>query len=99
MSIMPSRLGSPNKNKKFLLNRLQDMYGDDFHPIMKMAENAMTLHELASKTNATHDLSRSIDAWDRIAKYTEPKLKAVDCYHEEDRVVNVIVKRFDSTKG
>ena len=93
---MPSRLGSPNKNKRFLLNRLQDMYGKEFHPIMKMAENAMTLHELASKTNAMHDLSRSIDAWDRIAKYTEPKPKAVDCYQEEDRVVNVIVKRFDS---
>ena len=93
---MPSRLGSPNKNKQFLLNRLQDMYGKDFHPIMKMAENAMTLHELASKTNATHELSRSIDAWDRIAKYTEPKLKALDCYQEEDRVVNVIIKRFDS---
>jgi hypothetical protein len=37
-----------------------------------MAENAMTLHELASKTNSMNDLSRSIDAWDRIAKYTEP---------------------------
>ena len=93
---MPSRLGSPNKNKRFQLNRLQDMYGQEFHTIMKMAENAMTLHELASKTNSMDDLSRSIDAWDRIAKYTEPKLRAVDCYHAEDRVVNVIVKRFDS---
>ena len=91
---MPSRLGSPNKNKRFLLNRLQDVYGKDFHPIMKMAENAMTLHELASKTNTMNDLCRSIDAWDRIAKYTEPKPKAVDCYSEEDRVVNVIVKHF-----
>ena len=90
---MPSRLGSPNKNKRCLLNRLQDMYGKEFHPIIKMAENAMTLHELASKTNSMNDLSRSIDAWDRIAKYTEPKLKAVDCYPKEDRVANVIVKR------
>jgi hypothetical protein len=72
------------------------VYGKDFHPIMKMAENAMTLHEIASKTNAMSDLSRSIDARDRIAKYTEPKLEAVDCYPEGDRVVNVIVKRFDS---
>ena len=93
---MPSRLGSPNKNKQFLLNRLQDMYGKDFHPIMKMTENAITLHELASKINSINDLSRSIDAWDRIAKYTKPKLRALDCYPEEDRVVNVIVKRFDS---
>jgi hypothetical protein len=75
------------------------MYENDFHPIMKMAENAITLHELASKTNSVNDLSRSIDAWDRIAKYTEPKLRALDCYPEEDRVVNVIVKRFDSATG
>ena len=71
------------------------MFGKDFHPIMKIAENVMTLHNLASKTNSMNDLSRSIDAWDRIAKYTEPKLKAVECYPEEDRVVNVIVKQFD----
>ena len=93
---MPSRLGSRNKNKRFLLNRLQDTYVKEFHPIIKMAENAMILHRLASKTNTMNDLSRSIDAWDRIAKYTELKPKAVDCYSEEDRVVNVIVKRFDS---
>ena len=65
---MPSRLGSPNKNKRFLLNRLQDMYGKDFHPIMKMADNAININELASKSNSMNDLSRSIYAWDRIAK-------------------------------
>ena len=75
---MPSRLGSPNKNKKFLLNRLQDMYGDDFHPIMKMADIAVRLHELATQTQSVSDLKCSIDAWDTIAHYTEPKLKAVD---------------------
>jgi hypothetical protein len=71
------------------------MYGKDFHPIMKIAENVTTLHDLASKTNSMNDLSRSIDAWDRIVKYAEPKLKAVECHSEEDRVVTVIVKRFD----
>ena len=85
---MPSRLGSPNRNKKLLLNRLQDMDGQDFHPIMKMAENAVRLHDIATWND-------TIDAWDRIAKYTEPKLKAVDYYPEEDRVINVIVKRLD----
>ena len=57
---MPSRLGSPNKNKKFLLNRLQDMYGQDFHPIMKMAENAVRLHDIASKNDTIDDLKRSL---------------------------------------
>ena len=54
---MPSSLGSPNKNKKFLLNRLQDMYGQDFHPIMKMAENAIRLHEIASRNDTIDGLN------------------------------------------
>ena len=73
---MPSRAGSPNRNKAFLLDRLRDMYGDDFHPIMRMAENAVTLHEQARGTLDVADLKSSIDAWDKIAQYTEPKLKA-----------------------
>ena len=73
---MPSRAGSPNRNKAFLLDRLRDMYGDDFHPIMRMAENAVTLHEQARGTMDAADLKASIDAWDKIAQYTEPKLKA-----------------------
>ena len=42
---MPSRQGSPNKNKAFLLNRLQDMYGDDFHPIIQIAKNCVELQD------------------------------------------------------
>ena len=48
------------------------MYGQDFHPIMKMAENAVRLHDIASRNDTIDDLKRSIDAWDRIAKYTDP---------------------------
>ncbi len=40
---MASRLGSPNKNKQFLLKKLQDMYGKEFDPIMKMAEIAASM--------------------------------------------------------
>ncbi len=78
---MPSRLGSPNKNKKFLLNRLQIMYRDGSPPIMKMAENAIRLQAIAAKNDTIDYLKRSIDAWDRIAKYTEPKLKVMDNCH------------------
>ena len=37
------RSGAPNKNKAFLMNRLKDLYGDDFHPILKIAGNCVTL--------------------------------------------------------
>jgi hypothetical protein len=73
---MARPVGASNKNKAFLMDRLQDMYGEDFHPIMRMAENAVTLHHQARGTMDTADLKLSIDAWDRIAQYTEPKLKA-----------------------
>lgn len=80
---MPSRKGSPNRNKQYLMKRLQDMYGDDFHPIMRMAEAATDLQAklAAAKEQQTDtvDLYRAaIDAWDRIAQYTEPKLKAME---------------------
>ena len=42
-------VGSSNKNKGFLLDRLQDMYGDDFHPIIQIAKNCV---ELQSKVDA-----------------------------------------------
>lgn len=35
--------GSQNKNKSFLLKRLQEMYGKDFHPIIKLAQNCVEL--------------------------------------------------------
>jgi len=61
-----------------LLSRLQAMYGDQFHPIMRMAEQAAKLHNLASNSEDRDDLKSSIDAWDKIAQYTEPKLKATE---------------------
>ena len=54
------------------------MYGDDFHPIMKMAESAVRLHELAAQTQSVSDLKCCIDAQHTISDYTEPRLKSVD---------------------
>lgn len=73
-----NRKGIPNKNKIFLLKRLQDMYGDDFHPIMKAAEQASKMDDVASKSKDIDDRKKSVDAWMKIAEYTEPKLKAME---------------------
>ena len=48
--------------------------------MMTIAEHAMTPHELAFKANTMNDLSRSIDALDRIAKHTDADLKAAGFY-------------------
>jgi len=72
--------GSVSRNKQFLLNRLKDLYGDDFHPIMAMAENAYTLQKRVRAKGDKAKSSELLDAnraWGEIAKYVEPQLKSV----------------------
>tara|TARA_R110000851_G_scaffold107722_2_gene228194 strand:+ start:1434 stop:1796 length:363 start_codon:yes stop_codon:yes gene_type:complete len=85
--------GSINKNAQFLLSRLQDMYGDEFHPIMKMAENANRLQNIVDDIQPDDDtddlkdkdidrlffgIKLAGDAWEKVAKYVQPQLKAID---------------------
>ena len=92
-----SRLGIPNKNKKFLLARLQDMYGESFHPILKMAEAASKLDYIAEEEGDVTALNAAVNAWSKVAEYTEPKLKAVEIRADEGDVVAIQRKRFDGT--
>ncbi len=78
---MARAAGIPNKNKAFLLNRLQDMYGKDFHPIMTMAKNAVEFQRMVDAKEVEDKGQALVDAnklWDGIAQYVEPKLKAID---------------------
>ena len=84
--------GSTTKNKRGLLARLQQEYGKDFHPIMQMAKNADRLQTIIDEMQPeegeeleTSEVDRLFvgiklagDAWDKVAQYTEPKLKAVE---------------------
>ena len=92
-----SRIGIPNKNKKFLLARLQDMYGESFHPILKMAEAASKLDYIAEEEGDVTALNAAVNAWSKVAEYTEPKLKAVEIRADEGAVVAIQRKRFDGT--
>jgi hypothetical protein len=94
---MPSRAGSPNKPKRLLISRLEKAYGKQFHPIMRLAENAVRLEEIAKQSNDVTALRASVDAWDRIAQYTEPKLKAVEVKADNELVVSVQRKVFSGT--
>ena len=92
-----SRLGIPNNNKKFLLARLQDMYGESFHPILKLAEAASKLDYIAEEEGDVTALNAAVNAWSKVAEYTEPKLKAVEIRADEGAVVAIQRKRFDGT--
>lgn len=75
--------GTKNKNREFLLNRLRDMYGDDFNPILKMAANCARLQGIVDgEDDSSEDIVGYIKAangaWDGIAEYVQPKLKSID---------------------
>lgn len=96
---MPSRAGSPNKNKQRLLKALQAEYGDNFNPIMEMAKNASRLQAIAD----THYDEKTVDeseiqnsaviaqtAWGKIAEYVAPKLKSIEISPGTDDDDNVL---------
>lgn len=84
---MPSRLGSSNKNKKFLLNRLQKMYGDKFHPIMSIAANCKELQDAANAIEIPkidEDPEDLDDAMSQVKAY----VAAINAKHKALRVAN-----------
>jgi len=81
------------RNEKFLLNRLKVMYGDDFDPIIRMAENADRLQKIADQN--VDDASAQVDVnkeWERMAQFTTPKLKSIE-HVAEDGFFEVHVHR------
>jgi len=81
---MSRKAGVPNKNKQFLLNRLKALHGEDFDPMMRMVDQAIKLHRLANESDDPLALKASIVAWDKVAAYTQPKLKAVILQDKDD---------------
>ena len=93
---MPSRLGSPNKQKAFLLKRLQDMFGEQFDPIIKAAERAHSIDQMAIESDAIEDHKSALAAWVAVGEFVTPKLKAVEVKSDEGLTVSVIRKRYDA---
>lgn len=77
------------------------MYGKDFDPIMKMAEQAVRIHNQTTKESEIKDLKDSIDAWDKIAQYTTPKLKALEVSGTGDNgelIINTVTYANNTSK-
>ena len=72
---MGRTVGALNKNKDRLLRMLKAEYGEEFDPIMRMAEIAAT---------PENDDSLKLSAWKEVAQYVYPKLKAIEQTHHLD---------------
>lgn len=76
---MPSRAGSPNKNKQALIALLQAKY-PDYHPVVEMA---------AIANDDNNDLQTRFNAHKEVAQYVTPKLKAVEHTGDIDHDIHV----------
>jgi len=92
---MPSRAGSTNKSKQALIAALRARYGEGFDPVMKMADHATKLSEIANELEDPNDIKMALDGWDKVAVYVTPKLKAVEVSGEVDN--KLIVRIIDLT--
>lgn len=100
--------GAESRNTKFLMNKLRDMFGDDFDPIIKAAENAVAMQELATPSFTKEQLEEMdgvsmmkatesefqrriacVTAYDKIAQYVTPKLKAMEITGEDGGAIKI----------
>lgn len=87
---MPSRAGSPNRNKNAALLLLQKKLGKDFHPLTEMGD----LYE------ACTDEERPIKAGllKEMAQYTLPKLKSVELSGEVTQKVLTVAQQIQAAE-
>ncbi len=54
------------------------MLGEDFDPVVKMAEMAVNVHKSALASGEIQDQKEAVACWDKVSQYVEPKLKATE---------------------
>lgn len=84
---MPSRLGSPNRNKQALIKLLQAQY-PGYQPVMEIAHAAHKLTgaaKAAEESKDSEEKAQALGLWERaaaahekVAQYVTPKLKAIE---------------------
>ena len=70
--------GTVNKPRERLLRALQEKFGDEFDPVVLMAEQALALHTDALTSGDRQDRESAVSALDKVSKYLVPQLKATE---------------------
>ena len=90
--------GSGNKPlKRLLIERLREKY-PDYDPVMEQVAATIKMKDIANDTNDIHDLKLLHDSLDKVSRFFEPTLKAVELQSDNALTVSVTRKRFDSSK-
>ena len=92
--------GSTNKPYRRVLDEyLQRKYKGEFNPVINAIESAIKIQEIAESTGDIADYKASVDAFDRVSKYIQPTLKAVEMSGDAGVTVSLQRKRFDGLQN
>ena len=95
MATMGRPKGSGNKPlKRLLAERLAERY-PDFDPVMEMIEGSLQIKAIAESSGDLSDYKAAVESFDRVTKYIQPTLKAVEHSGDQGLTVSVQRKRYD----
>ena len=95
MATMGRPKGSGNKPlKRLLAERLAEKY-PDFDPVMEMIEGSLQIKQIAESSGELSDYKAAVESFDRVTKYIQPTLKAVEHSGDQGLTVSVQRKRYD----
>ena len=91
--------GSGNKPlKRLLAERLAERY-PDFDPVMEMIEGSLQIKQIAESTGDLSDYKAAVESFDRVTKYIQPSLKAVEVQTDNALTISVQRKRYDGSQS
>ena len=91
--------GSGNKPlKRLLAERLAERY-PDFDPVMEMIEGSLQIKSIAESTGDLSDYKAAVESFDRVTKYIQPSLKAVEVQTDNALTISVQRKRYDGSSS
>ena len=95
MATMGRPKGSGNKPlKRLLAERLAEKY-PDFDPVMEMIEGSLQIKSIAESSGELSDYKAAVESFDRVTKYIQPTLKAIEHSGDQGLTVSVQRKRYD----
>ncbi|MAD28996.1 MAG: hypothetical protein CMP00_04930 [Woeseiaceae bacterium] len=89
--------GSGNKPlKRLLQERLADKY-PDYDPVLELVDATIKIKQIADSTGEIQDYKSLVDSLEKVSRFLQPTLKAVELQTDNALTVSVTRKRFDST--
>tara|TARA_B110000285_G_scaffold65424_1_gene75190 strand:+ start:1217 stop:1465 length:249 start_codon:yes stop_codon:yes gene_type:complete len=66
---------------------------------MEMIEGSLQIKSIAESTGELSDYKAAVESFDRVTKYIQPSLKAIEVQTENSLLISVQRKRYDGSQS